>query len=97
MGLFALPHPPFSLSCWCCCFAGYTNTRKRRWVQHPTDPSQNMLTAIRIDKGGAGDAPMKPKVKRGPRNAAAATKKGAAESDEEPKEESSASDPEVEM
>lgn len=55
--------------------AGFTNTRKRRWVQHPSDHAQNRLTAICIDKRGAGDAPMKPKVKRGPRNAT--TKNGA--------------------
>lgn len=56
-------------------------------MQHPSDPTQNLLTAIRIDKGGAGDAPMKPKVKRAPKGAATKSKVKKEESDEEEEDE----------
>ena len=31
--------------------AGFTNTRKRFWFQHPTDRNQNRLCAVRVEKG----------------------------------------------
>jgi hypothetical protein len=43
----------------------FTNTRKRFWYEHPTDPSQNLLLDERVEKGpkpGQAKAPTKGKT-----------------------------------